>query len=189
MGIAESISAVGMAGTVTGLSYTQATAQQKEEEEEAKRAAEVAAENNAEVRAGADETGPKRGAFPVSGSGGFAGGGRGRGPGNAGSGNTGRREKAPAVEPAPPIRKSRKDGRRKNRGGGNTTAGSRQKNENSTLAAPSEPKSPRRARRSPSGTPQQSAPPNSASASPKPPRGNRRAHIERSRPLVASQQV
>ncbi|KAJ3711168.1 hypothetical protein C8R42DRAFT_362585 [Lentinula raphanica] len=83
MGIAESISAVGIAGTVTGLSYTQATAQQKEDEEEARRAAEAAQaeaaaaasaattsgrNNRNKQRSGADESGPSHGAFPVSGN-------------------------------------------------------------------------------------------------------------------------
>ncbi|KAJ3821386.1 hypothetical protein F5880DRAFT_1508611 [Lentinula raphanica] len=83
MGIAESISAVGIAGTVTGLSYTQATAQQKEDEEEARRAAEAAQaeaaaaasaattsgrNNRNKQRSGADESGPSHGTFPVSGN-------------------------------------------------------------------------------------------------------------------------
>ncbi|KAJ3929613.1 MAG: hypothetical protein NXY57DRAFT_1040674 [Lentinula lateritia] len=97
MGIAESISAVGIAGTVTGLSYTQATAQQKEEEEEAKRAADEAAQataaptrnsNRDKQRAGADENGPSRGAFPVSGTLGGGGNGRGPGPGRQKGGGT-----------------------------------------------------------------------------------------------------
>ncbi|KAJ3858859.1 hypothetical protein EV359DRAFT_87112 [Lentinula novae-zelandiae] len=97
MGIAESISAVGIAGTVTGLSYTQATAQQKEEEEEAKRAADEAAQATAaptrnshrdKQRAGADENGPSRGAFPVSGTLGGGGNGRGPGPGRQKGGGT-----------------------------------------------------------------------------------------------------
>ncbi|KAJ3911569.1 hypothetical protein F5877DRAFT_73079 [Lentinula edodes] len=97
MGIAESISAVGIAGTVTGLSYTQATAQQKEEEEEAKRAADEAAQatalptrnnNRNKQRAGADENGPSRGAFPVSGTLGGGGNGRGPGPGRQKGGGT-----------------------------------------------------------------------------------------------------
>ncbi|KAJ3892538.1 hypothetical protein GG344DRAFT_64521 [Lentinula edodes] len=97
MGIAESISAVGIAGTVTGLSYTQATAQQKEEEEEAKRAADEAAQataaptrnsNRNKQRAGADKNGPSRGAFPVSGTLGGGGNGRGPGPGRQKGGGT-----------------------------------------------------------------------------------------------------
>ncbi|KAJ4473784.1 hypothetical protein J3R30DRAFT_726934 [Lentinula aciculospora] len=78
MGIAESISAVGIAGTVTGLSYTQATAQQKEDEEEVKRTAEAEAalatasaprgNNRNKQRAGAAGTGRPSGAFPVSGN-------------------------------------------------------------------------------------------------------------------------
>ncbi|KAJ3983996.1 hypothetical protein F5890DRAFT_1595313 [Lentinula detonsa] len=97
MGIAESISAVGIAGTVTGLSYTQATAQQKEDEEEAKRAAEAAqaaVDNNPKnQRAGTNETGPSPGAFPVSGSLVGGGGGRGPGPGSKSSTAGGGRER------------------------------------------------------------------------------------------------
>ncbi|KAJ3804351.1 hypothetical protein F5876DRAFT_83331, partial [Lentinula aff. lateritia] len=81
----------------TGLSYTQATAQQKEEEEEAKRAADEAAQatafptrnsNRNKQRAGADENGPSRGAFPVSGTLGGGGNGRGPGPGRQKGGGT-----------------------------------------------------------------------------------------------------
>ncbi|KAJ3776594.1 hypothetical protein FB446DRAFT_285544 [Lentinula raphanica] len=110
MGIAESISAVGIAGTVTGLSYTQATAQQKEDEEEARRAAEAAQakaaaasaatnagrNNRNKQRSGADESGPSHGAFPVSGN---LGGGRrrSRGPVQNGDNSAGKQDNDRAV--------------------------------------------------------------------------------------------
>ncbi|KIK64081.1 hypothetical protein GYMLUDRAFT_40317 [Collybiopsis luxurians FD-317 M1] len=136
MGIAESVSAVGMAGTVTGLSYTQATAQQREDEEEAKRQEAAAQQAQQEAagaanagagRRGADESGPSKGMFPASANlaGGRTdrrGGGRGPGPGPEGNANGeragkdgagGRNENDGAGRKKQPHFKSRKDKKQK----------------------------------------------------------------------------
>ncbi|KAF5391082.1 hypothetical protein D9757_003130 [Collybiopsis confluens] len=106
MGIAESISAVGVAGTVTGLSYTQATAQQHEDEEEAKRKTEAenaAAQDANTGKGGPDENGPSKGLFPASGNlgaRGGGGGGRGQGPGTGVEAGTSNAKQARSGRPA-----------------------------------------------------------------------------------------